>query len=78
MRIKIPRKAFFEKEYEITEDNVILNSIKVIEVDTEIRLGFTILATGTNHYKIIMPNGNYMVEYEHYFNTKSLSNFIKR
>ena len=80
MRIKIPKKTVFYDNFEITDENVILNSIRVINAVTNVEMGFTILAGGINHYKIIMPkNGTgYFIEYEYYYNTKSLSRLLEK
>ena len=80
MRIKVPKKTVFYDNFEITDENVILNSIRVIDAVTNVKMGFTILAAGTNHYKVTMPkNGTgYFIEYEYYYNTKSLSQILER
>lgn len=80
MRIKVPKKTVFYDNFEITDENVLLNSIRVINAETNEKMGFTILAGGTNHYKITMPKNEtgYFIEYEYYYNTKSLSRLLEK
>lgn len=80
MRIKIPKKTVFYDNFEITDENVLLNSIRVTNAETNGKMGFTILAGGTNHYKITMPKNEtgYFIEYEYYYNTKSLSRLLEK
>lgn len=80
MRIKVPKKTVFYDNFEITDENVILNSIRVINAVTNVEMGFTILAGGTNHYKITMPKNEtgYFIEYVYYYNTKSFSRILEK
>lgn len=80
MRIKVPKKTVFYDNFEITDENVILNSIRVINAVTNVEMGFAILAGGTNHYKITMPKNEtgYFIKYEYYYNTKSLSRLLEK